>query len=158
MRVESWEVWTLNHSSKSGHLCVAKSAVSQLEASSRHTEVRSEPCMVRSGIEERKWKWTLHVQKWDWREKVKVNLTLTIFPSDSTIVPESESLQNFPRLFLLRRKSSTQSLKVKTFFSWEPLPPVVGNQSDKDLPAQERHQQASSGPWGRLLKWIHYKA
>ena len=33
--------------------------------------------------------------------KFIADLTLTIFPSDSTIVPESESWQNFPRLFLL---------------------------------------------------------
>jgi hypothetical protein len=54
------------------------------------------------------------------------NLTLTIFPSDSTIVPESESLQNFPRLFLLRESSCAEchskakpSSPGSTFFQLE---------------------------------------
>ena len=43
VRVESGEVWTLNDAGEPGHFCVAESAVSKLEPSSRHTEVRSEP-------------------------------------------------------------------------------------------------------------------
>ena len=60
--------------------------------------------------------------------------------------PRVRVLAELSEALPIKRKSSTQSLKVKTFFSWEPLPPVAGNQSDKDLPALERHQQASSGP------------
>ena len=78
MRVESGEVGTLNDTGKPCHFCVAKSAVSDVEPSTRHTEVRPKPGRVLLS-----------------RIAVKANLighlTLTIFPSDSTIVPESES-------------------------------------------------------------------
>ena len=43
VRIKSGEVWTLNDAGKPGHFCVAESAVSKLEPSSRHAEVRSEP-------------------------------------------------------------------------------------------------------------------
>ena len=56
------------------------------------------------------------------REKVKANLignlTLTIFPSDSTIVPVSESWQNLPRLFLL-----TESPCLKCHWNIKPSSP-----------------------------------
>ena len=56
MRVESGEVGTLNHAGKPRHFCVAESAVSNVEPSSRHTEVGSEPDVFKDNVEEKKWK------------------------------------------------------------------------------------------------------
>ena len=90
MRVEPGEVGAFDHSGKSGDFCIAKSVISEVEASSCHAVVGSEPCEILA------------------QRKVKVdlarNLTLTLFPSDSTTVPVSASWQNLPRSFLFGKK------------------------------------------------------
>ena len=90
VRVEPGEVGAFDHSGKSGDLCVAKSAISEMEASSCHAVVGSEPYKILAQM------------------KVKVNLawnlTLTIFPSDSITVPVFASWQNLPRSFLFGKK------------------------------------------------------
>ena len=50
MRVEPGEIGAFDHSGKSGDLCVAKSAISEMEASSCHAVVCSEPCGLRRNI------------------------------------------------------------------------------------------------------------
>ena len=90
VRIEPGEVGAFDHSGKSGDLCVAKSAISEMEASSCHAVVCSEPYEILAQMKV--------IVNLAW------NLTLTIFPSDSTTVPVSASWQNLPRSFLFGKK------------------------------------------------------
>ena len=64
VRVEPGEVGAFDHSGKSGDLCVAKSAISEMEASSCHAVVGSEPYEILA--KSKKWKLIL-LGTWHWQ-------------------------------------------------------------------------------------------